>query len=83
MLEDQALPKALVSWTPICAKIPEPLLYPIPPVKDPVLCSLKSKIIMTCPGFSLSGPRDTLTSSNKDVEYNLFISASKIFLLNI
>ena len=38
---------------------------------------------MTWPGFTLSGPRDTFTSSNSDVAYNLLISASKIFLLNI
>ena len=38
---------------------------------------------MTWPGFKLSGPRDTFTSSNNDVAYSLLISASKIFLLNI
>ena len=38
---------------------------------------------MTWPGLELSGPRDTLTSSKSDVAYNLPISASKIFLLNI
>jgi len=31
----------------------------------------------------LSGPRETFTSSNNDVAYNLPISASRIFLLNI
>ena len=38
---------------------------------------------MTWPGLKLSGPRETLTSSNNDVAYSLPISASKIFLLNI
>jgi len=33
--------------------------------------------------LKLSGPRETFTSSNNDVEYSLPISASKIFLLNI
>ena len=63
--------------------MPELLLKPSPPVNDPVLCSVRSKKIITCPGFELSGPRETLTSLNNDVEYSLPISSSKIFLLNI
>ena len=38
---------------------------------------------MTWPGFELSGPRETFTSSKSDVAYSLLISASKIFLLKI